>query len=96
MRKRFDIFTFLVVALCIIAVLAIAAMMANAVRTTAADVRSMEIMAQAQERIDLYYASQPAQERPTATVVVYEERPVVEASEPFQEPVEDWYGVVFP
>lgn len=91
MRKRFDFYTILVVILCVIVILAFAAIMANDLRANAADAEAQEIMDMAQERIDLYYASQPAQERPTATVVVYEERPVVEASEPFQEPVEDWY-----
>lgn len=92
MNKRFDIFTFLAVVLCLIVVLAFAAMMANAVRATSADIEAREIMEQAQERIDLYKAaSTPAKERPTATVVVYEERPVVETPEPSPEPAEDWY-----
>lgn len=95
MNKRFDIFTFLVVVLCVISVLGLAVMLANAVRARAADLEAREIMEQAQERIDLYKAaSTPATERP-ATVVVYEERPVVETPEPSPEPplepVEDWY-----
>lgn len=92
MRKRFDIFTFLVVALCLIVVFAFAAMMANAIRATAADIEAWEIMDKAQERIDIYEAANtPATERPTATVVVYEAKPVVETPEPYPEPVEDWY-----
>lgn len=92
MNKRFDIFTFFEVILCVIVILAFAAMMANAVCATAADLEAREIMERAQERIDLYKAaSTPAKERPTATVVVYEEKPVVETPEPSPEPVEDWY-----
>lgn len=91
MNKRFDIFTFLVVVLCVIAIFAFAAMMANAIRATAADIEAQEIMDKAQERIDLYYASLPARERPTDTVIVIEARPAVETPEPFPEPVEDWY-----
>lgn len=91
MNKRFDIFTFLVVVLYIIVILAFAAMMANAVRATVADIEAREIMEQARERIDIYYASQPARERPTATVVVYEESSEVETPEPSHELVEDWY-----
>lgn len=92
MNKRFDIFTFLVVVLCVIVILAFAAMMANAVRATAADIEAREIMEQAQERIDLYKeANTPAKERPTDTVVVYEESPEVETPEPPPEPAEDWY-----
>lgn len=91
MNKRFDIFTFLVVILCVIVILAFAAMMANAIRARAADLEAREIMEQAQERIDLYKAaSTPAKERP-AIVVVYEKRLVVETPEPSLEPVEDWY-----
>lgn len=95
MNKRFDIFTFLVVILCVIVILTFAAMMANAVCATAADLEAREIMEQAQERIDLYYASQSARERP-ATVIVYEEKPVVETPGPSPEPVEDWYIESFP
>lgn len=94
MNKRFDIFTFLVVVLCVIVTLAFAAMMANAVRATAADAEAHEIMEQAQERIDIYIAANsPAKERPTATIVVYEASPgqPVETPEPSPEPVEDWY-----
>lgn len=92
MNKRFDIFTFLVMVLCtLIVILAFAAMFASVERATAADIEAREIMEQARERIDLYYASQPARERPTATVVVYEESPEVETPEPSLEPAEDWY-----
>lgn len=95
MNKRFDIFTFLVVVLCVIVILAFSAMMANAVRAAAEDAQAREIMEQAQAMIDLYEAaSTPARERP-ATVIVYEERTVVETPEPSPEPsvepVEDWY-----
>lgn len=92
MNKRFDTFTFLVVLLRVIVILTFAAMMANAVRVTASDIEAREIMEQAQERIDLYKAANtPAKERPTDTVVVYEESPAVETPEPSPEPVEDWY-----
>lgn len=92
MNKRFDIFTLLVVLLCVIIILTFAAMMANAVCATAADLEAREIMERAQERIDLYKAANtPAKERPADTVVVYEERPVVATPEPSPEPVEDWY-----
>lgn len=92
MNKRFDYYTILVVILYVIVILAFAAMMGNAIRATAADTEVREIMEQAQERIDLYKAaSTPAKERPTATVVVYEESPAVETPEPSPEPVEDWY-----
>lgn len=91
MNKRFDFYTLIVVILCVIAILAFAVMLANAVRATAADIEALEIMEQAQERIGLYQmASTPARERPTAAVVVYEERPA-ETPEPSTEPVEDWY-----
>lgn len=92
MKKHFDYYTIPVVILCIIVILAFVTMMANAVRATAADAEAREIMEQAQERIDLYKAANtPAKERPTATVVVYEESPAVETPEPSPEPVEDWY-----
>lgn len=92
MNKRFDIQTIIIVILCVIVILAFSAMMANAVRATAADIEAREIMERAQERIDLYKAANtPAKERPTATIVVYEASPTVETSEPSLEPVEDWY-----
>lgn len=96
MKKRFDFYTIIVVILCVILILGFAVMLANAVRATAADLEVQEITEQAQARIDLYrMASTPATERPSAAVIVYEERPVVEALEPFPEPslepVEDWY-----
>lgn len=88
MKKRIDIQTILIVILCVIVIPAFAAMMANAVRATAADMEAREIMELAQERIDTYKAATtPAVARPKATVVVYE------APEPSEtpEPVEDWY-----
>lgn len=92
MKKRFDMFTFFVVVLCVIVIFVFAVMMANSLRAAAADLEAREIMEQAHERIDIYEAANtPATERPTATVVVYEESPVVETPEPSPEPVEDWY-----
>lgn len=91
MRKRFDLYTLIVIILCVIAVLAFSAMLANAVRARAADIEAREIMEKAHERIDLYYASLPARERTTDTVIVIEARPAVETPEPSPEPVEDWY-----
>lgn len=87
MKKKLDFYTILVVVLCIIAILALAFMLANAVRATAADIEAQEIMAMAQERIYLYKAANtPATERPIVVTVTHEE---IETSEP--EPAEDWY-----
>lgn len=87
MNKRFDFFSILAVILCVIVILAFAAMLSNAVRATVADIEAQEIMAMAQERIYLYKAaSAPAAERPVVVTVAHEEP---EPPEP--EPAEDWY-----
>lgn len=90
--KKDDFYTVMVIILCVLVILAFAAMMANALKPTSADVEAHEISDRAQELIDRYeMASTPARERPKVTVVVYEEPP-----EPSVEPVEDWYIPALP
>ena len=92
MNKRFDIFTFILVLLILSIIFFLLPFSITAMISSSADAEAREIMEQAQERIDLYKAaSTPAKERPTATVVVYEESPAVETPEPPPEPAEDWY-----
>lgn len=102
MRKRNDWFYELVfIALCVIAVLALFAMMRNSL-SSSGDAEIFEIMDEAQERIDAYHAAVEAQ-LPQIIMVVYTlpepaaEPEIQEIPEgPEAPPVEDWYIETIP
>lgn len=64
MRKKDWIMDVLIIAAAILLILAILSLAGRVMRARAADEEAREIMDQAQARIDAYYASLPAQERP--------------------------------
>lgn len=102
MRKRNDWFYELVfIVLCVIAVLALFAMMRNSL-SSSGDTEILEIMDEAQERIDAYHAAVEAQ-LPQIIMVVYtlpepEAGPEIQEipEEPEVPPVEDWYIETIP
>lgn len=80
MRKKDWIMDVLIVAAALLLIGAILSLAGRVMRAQAADAEAHEIMERAQERIDAYYASQPARERPVEVPAV--SPPVVAVAAP--------------
>lgn len=87
MRKKDWIMDVLIVAAALLLIGAILSLAGRVMRAQAADAEAHEIMERAQERIDAYYASQPARERPVE-VPAAPAGPVVAVKAP---DAPDWY-----